>query len=233
MQDVITMGNVVHATDIRSLAMLVRKLHIQNDDNDIARARTGIMTRQIPLPDNRASRLRAQHARSRLPRMSVPADQGFSPLSSYVSGWNMHVGASWVACSLLGLRSVIRSPAHGKIVGNVPLGVHIHAQLTESEMQSIDDLPDNVRSLLVTFAAKQVILETALSALVAKLAKDNSDSAAEVAAYLEAVKSAVEDVSQRVPGNASIQAALVTALKNYNESILDATGVVLPHGVAH
>ncbi len=100
-------------------------------------------------------------------------------------------------------------------------------------MQSIDDLPDNVRSLLVTFAAKQVILETALSALVAKLAKDNSDSAAEVAAYLEAVKSAVEDVSQRVPGNASIQAALVTALKNYNESILGATGVVLPHGVAH
>ena len=44
MRDVITMGNVVHAKYIRSLAMLVIKLHIQNDDNDIARARTGIMT---------------------------------------------------------------------------------------------------------------------------------------------------------------------------------------------
>ena len=100
-------------------------------------------------------------------------------------------------------------------------------------MQSFDDLPENVKSLFIAFAAKQIILETAISALIARLAKDSSDNSAEVAAYLEAVKSAVGDVSQRIPGDVSLQAALINALENYNQSILAATGVGLPQGAAH
>lgn len=100
-------------------------------------------------------------------------------------------------------------------------------------MQSFADLPDDVRNMFVQFVAKQIILETAISALIARLAKDSSDSATEVAAYLEAVKNAVEGVSQRVSDDVSTQAALINALENYNQSILAATGVGLPQGAAH